>query len=196
MRANPTRQGFLILIMIAFSSILLGLATTFFIYCSKALDSSAEAVRYAQSRIALHGALAYTMNAIRARPNTSNLLAAIADYSGSPPILNGGWFKFDDMSSPQNMRATKGGYMRISAVPGALGNATAFNVLNTPTLSPAPGGTPVEVYLTVGSGPSGGDLSMRPVLPVEIRRCYRLEIFISAAATAYTLNLIPITPLY
>ncbi len=196
MRANPSRQGFLILIMIAFSSILLGLATTFFVYCSKSLDASGEAVRYAQSRIALHGALAYTMNAIRMQPNTSNLSAAIKDYSSAitySALLNAGCFPFDDATNP---RTKKGGFMRISAVPGAL-NLTNFIDLNPVGTAPASQRS-VSVYLTVGSGPSGGDLNVNssPVTPLEFRRCYKFDIFILNAAATYSCTLTPLTALY
>ena len=193
MRANPSRRGFLILIMIAFSSILLGLATTFFIYCSKSLDSSGEAVRYAQSRIALHGALAYTMNAIRTQPNTSNLSAAIINYSSAisySTLLNAGCFTFDNAANP---RTKKGGFMRISAVPDAL-NTTSFDTLN-PVGTPIASQRSVSVYLTVGSGPSGGDLNVAssPVTPLEFRRCYKFEIFILNAAATYSCTLTPMT---
>ena len=188
MKANPTRQGFLILIMIAFASILLGLATTFFIYCSKCLESSGDAVRYAQSRIALHGALNYVFKTLN-QASDSTVLNTLFPATG---IIS-----FD--SSEGNPRAIKMGYARIAPISDSFTTYGArtldlldgFDAPNTaPTSPPGPVTLPNEppadilFNITVGCGPSQGATTVTS--PLEVRRIYKLTVNITQCGTPAT----------
>jgi hypothetical protein len=179
MRKNPTRQGFLILIMIAFASILLGLATTFFIYCTKALDSSSEAVRYAQSRIALHGALNYVYYQLNAAQDTYLLSDAI------PGLVQ---LSFD---VPGVGRAKKMGYARIALVTTAALTYEMQDLDGSPDLGvpplPLPPGPPldIEFNVTVGAGPWQGNTANSLTL-VDVRRTYKLTANVMKCGTGYS----------
>jgi hypothetical protein len=56
---QSSRSGFMILMLIAFTSIILGLSVTFYSYCKRSSDSSAQAVKLVNQRLALAGALQY-----------------------------------------------------------------------------------------------------------------------------------------
>lgn len=59
MRTTDQRAGFMMLMLIAFTSIILGLATTFYLYCKRGMDDSQIAMRIANQRLAFAGALEY-----------------------------------------------------------------------------------------------------------------------------------------
>lgn len=127
---SPCRGGFLLLMLIAFTSIILGLSVTFYMYCKRGLDDSQIAVRIAQQRLALASA----MGQIYA-----------SSYSGLPPIT---WreMEYSDLSHTTNL-----GWYRIAKATNAYVTAhpLVFGACN-----------PLYTFVvTAGTGPSRGDPS-------------------------------------
>ena len=125
MPRNHTRSGFLILMLIAFTSIILGLSVTFYLYCNRGVDDSQVAVRIAQRRLALQAA----MNALYAAPN-------ISTYAGAGVLV--------DLEVPSIRRTKNLGWYRIRQANAAYVVPAGINLANC-------------VFITAGSGPSGGN---------------------------------------
>lgn len=129
---NHSRSGFLLLMLIAFTSIILGLSTTFYLYCRRGLDDSLVAVRIAQQRLALAAAI-YKVNSssdisVFATPTWVKM-----EFSDQPLTKNLGWY-----------RIAKATNAYISANMAAFGNLPAANLDYT-------------LVVTSGTGPSRGD---------------------------------------
>lgn len=106
---SPTRGGFLLLMLIAFTSIILGLATTFYVYCQRGLDNSQVSVRLAQQRLALNAAMAYVVGrAVGFSSPSSTVLSP----SGSAQSL----FVLQD---PTIARTKSLGWFRVAAADAA-----------------------------------------------------------------------------
>lgn len=130
-RHDPLRGGFLILMLIAFTSIILGLSVTFYLYCQRGMDDSQIAVRIVQRRLALQGAI--------------NALYSAASLTALDPL---GLGTTVDLDVPSALSRTKNlGWYRIR--------------LATASYTPAPAGVNLanSVFVTAGSGPSNGDTS-------------------------------------
>ena len=161
MRNNPTRSGFLLLMLIAFASILLGLATTFYYYTSRGMDDSQTAVRLAQQRLALAAALKYFAGKV---PNGSLSIPIGTFYASS------GDGNAMTMSLPGIPRTQRMGWFRI---------ALANNAYMTANAGIWPGCNDTNsVFITAGNGPSEG--KMTPVNPndwqFELRSWYLLKL--------------------
>lgn len=129
---NHSRSGFLILMLIVFTSIILGLSTTFFLYCRRGLDDSQIAVRIAQQRLSLASAI----GKIYATPDISVFATPMwvkMEYSDQPLTKNLGWY-----------RIAKATNAYVSANVAAFGNLPATNWDYT-------------LIVTSGTGPSRGD---------------------------------------
>ncbi len=177
-RHSHTRSGFLLLMLIAFASILLGLATTFYYYTSRGMDDSQTAVRLAQQRLALAGALNYVTSKVLPAP-------AIPIPAGTfyPSSGDGNAVQLSISSVPRTLRM---GWFRV-----ALAN-TAYTTTNYP---PSNSLGSDSVYITAGTGPSGGKMSPTNGndWQFELRSWYLARL--SVVAGKYTIvSLTPVFP--
>lgn len=140
---DPLRGGFLILMLIAFTSIILGLSVTFYVYCKRGMEDSQISVRIAQERLALNGALQY----VNSRIATMAAGGDAANTKFSLPATDQSWFKLQDTSIS---RTRSLGWFRVSAADNAYVTANylvaPFNV-SDPTKC---------VFVGAGCGISGG----------------------------------------
>jgi hypothetical protein len=83
---HSSRSGFMILMLIAFTSIILGLSVTFYSYCKRSSDSSAQAVKLVNQRLALAGALQY-ITTVLANPVDAPVDRAPVTW-GAPTIVS------------------------------------------------------------------------------------------------------------
>lgn len=150
-RVGHSRSGFLILMLIAFSSIILGLSVTFYLYCSRGTQDSQVAVRIAQRRLAFQGAI----NAIYAVPDPAAYVAGITvdlEDSAVPRSKRLGWYR---------IRKADATYMTNNASDKAFVGMDPANCL----------------FVTAGTGPSNGDPSWNETADwrYELRRWYVVE---------------------
>jgi hypothetical protein len=91
-RHDPLRGGFLILMLIAFTSIILGLSVTFYLYCKRGMDDSHVAVRIVQRRLALQAAINALYSAANLTPYATGVTVDL-DVPGLPRTRNLGWYR-------------------------------------------------------------------------------------------------------
>ena len=114
-----TRGGFLILMLIAFSSIILGLAVTFYLYCKRGMDDGRVAIQIANQRLALRAAINYlakTDGALAPSPakrpfaNPALYAAPITiDINGPTPRSQKlGWYRIRQSSTANFVYVTAG----------------------------------------------------------------------------------------
>ena len=142
-KLNSLRGGFLLLMLIAFTSIILGLSVTFYVYCKRGMEDSQISVRIAQERLALNGALQYVNTQIA----TMSGSGAASTTKFAPPANNLSWFKLQDTSIS---RTRSLGWFRVSTATSAYVTAnymsTPFNVSDATKC----------VFIAAGCGISGG----------------------------------------
>ena len=90
---NRSRSGFMLLMLIAFTSIILGLATTFYFYCKRSQDDGSIAVKLVNQRLALTAALDYIVDKTIVNPPVDS---AVVNWAA--PISS----KWGVMPSAQN----------------------------------------------------------------------------------------------
>lgn len=139
-RPSHSRGGFMILMLIAFTSIILGLATTFYMYCSRGMDDSQAAVRIAQQRISLNAALQYAMTRATLDP------AGLTAFYPSSNDMNAIPLRLDTLNRTQRL-----GWFRIAKA------NTAY--VGTMGLGAIISDTSRCVFITAGVGPSGGKVT-------------------------------------
>jgi len=137
---SSSRSGFMILMLIAFTSIILGLSVTFYVYCKRGMDDSSVAVRLANQRLAFAGALSYVAGRTLASPG-----AVTPTFYASSGDLNR--ISLQDSSLNRTKRL---GWFRV-----AYADQTYLGTMTVPA------GTDRTrcLFVTTGVGPSGGTLS-------------------------------------
>jgi hypothetical protein len=162
MTRSNTRGGFLILMLIAFSSIILGLSVTFYLYCTRGIDDSQVAVRIAQRRLALQAA----MNALYSAPDVSL-------YAGTGMTV--------DLEIPAIKRTKNLGWYRIRKADSTYVPPAGIDLANS-------------VFVTAGSGPSGGDTTWDN--PAAWQNEYRTWYFVemTAATAGAPKQILPVFP--
>ena len=98
--------------LIAFTSIILGLSTTFYVYCQRGMEDSQAAVRLAQQRLALNAALSYALSRATVPPYAGPPMSAVLAAAGTPQSL----FVLQDPTIP---RTKSLGWFRIVAADAA-----------------------------------------------------------------------------
>lgn len=166
---NHSRSGFLLLMLIAFASILLGLATTFYYYTSRGMDDSQMAVRLAQQRLALSGALNY----ITGKPTTPTLLIPFAAGTFYPPS---GDNNAVPMALTSIQRTQRMGWFRVA-------QANASYLAADPTWSAAGYNGGNSVFITAGTGPSSGKILTPNAKEwsLELRSWYLVQLELDAS---------------
>ncbi len=167
------------LMLIAFTSIILGLATTFYLYCKRGLDDSQIAMRLANQRLAFSGALAYTQSL--AQLNAADIYAAIHPGHLFAPIV----VSLQDSTLARTKRL---GWFRVAyADPTYVSTALAGILVSDNTRC---------VFVTSGVGPSAGlaEPASEKDWQYEIRSWYLVE-FNMAGFPARCVNLSAAPPL-
>ncbi len=166
---NHSRSGFLLLMLIAFASILLGLATTFYYYTGRGMDDSQLAVRLAQQRLALSGALNYLITKTPASipfpvspaeifyPSSGDANAVQLALSTIPRTQRMGWFRIAQANAT---------YLAANPIWSAAG----YNGGNS-------------VFVTAGTGPSNGKIltASAQEWPLELRSWYLVQLELDAS---------------
>jgi len=156
--------------LIAFTSIILGLSVTFYFYCSRGMQDSQVAIRIAQRRLAFQGAI----NAIYAIPDSNDLSAFTAGTTV-------------DLEEATIARTKRLGWYRLRKADAAYmsANAAKFPGLVASNC----------LFVTAGTGPSNGDPSWDnpDAWRYELRRWYVVELE-AASAPAIPKRIWPIFP--
>jgi len=117
---QSSRAGFMILMLIAFTSIILGLSVTFYLYCSRGMEDGRIAIKIANQRLALRGAINYLAALSPAlpapppctRPNANPLLYATpvtVDLNGTTArSAKLGWYRIRQSSVANFVYVTVG----------------------------------------------------------------------------------------
>lgn len=190
LKKNPTRAGFLLLMLIAFASILLGLATTFYYYTSRGMEDSQVAVRLAQQRLALSSALNYITAKIPTSPATvlppivgGTPLASFYSSSGNPNAPDAG--NAVQLSLASVPRTNRMGWFRIARADDV------YTPANWPTYDSSN-----SVFITAGVGPSGGKVV--PTNPndwqFELRSWYLAKLEIAGTGKYIIKTITPVFP--
>jgi hypothetical protein len=105
----------MILMLIAFTSIILGLSVTFYVYCKRGMEDSTIAVRISNQRLALRAAINYLSQVTSGTAVYGNAdalkyaTAKIVDLNGSSPrgqFL--GWYRIKQTSGADQLYVTAG----------------------------------------------------------------------------------------
>ncbi len=159
-----SRSGFMLLMLIAFASIILGLATTFYAYCQRGISDSQIAVRIAQRQLALSTAIGkiYNNALLLNTPTPANQYATT--YVGQ-------------LSVNSVKRSANLGWYRISKANAAYVLSNSAKFFNATALT-----QDNFLIITAGTGPSRGDRSWNnsDLWPSELRSWYILELKPSA----------------
>ena len=106
---NHSRSGFLLLMLVAFTSIILGLSVTFYLYCTRNLDDSRMAVQLANQRLALRAAINYLANPpgnARSDKYSSAVEKDLQGASGRSKRL--GWYRIKQAGIANSVYVTAG----------------------------------------------------------------------------------------
>lgn len=157
--------------LIAFSSIILGLSVTFFVYCQHSKSDGFLAAKVAQQRLSLHAALNYSMEQLL-KAGTSVYGINFSDSLKNPGAIV-------DLEDPGDRRTLRQGWFRI-----ALADQTYLAA--TPLLSPLVDGTGTnkkvcdEIENGVTKFSDALKIKTRP--PTDPNYDKRVGIFITAGA--------------
>ena len=156
-KITSNRSGFMLLMLIAFTSIILGLSVTFYAYCKRGMDDSAISIRLANQRLAFAGALTY----VQARTFASGGAVASAFFPSSGDQNR---ISLQDSTLARTKRL---GWFRV-----AYADQTYLATMTVPA------GTDLSrcVFVTTGVGASGGTLTLsQKDWAYELRDWYLVE---------------------
>ena len=117
MNKHHARSGFMLLMLIAFTSIILGLSVTFYVYCKRSMEDSHMAVKIANQRLALRAAINYVSQvtsgaAIYGNADYNSYVTngvKIVDLNGSSPRgLSLGWYRIKQAGVADQLYITAG----------------------------------------------------------------------------------------
>ena len=95
--------------LVAFTSIILGLSVTFYLYCTRNLDDSRMAVQLANQRLALRAAINYLVTPYQNAQSTKYATALATDLQGaSGRSKRLGWYRIKQAAVANKVYVTAG----------------------------------------------------------------------------------------